>query len=203
MIYTSFIELSQHYLGTVRDPLDCSTFYLLSVPLTFLMCICVHWGSIFGTLLVYVLIYRIATKAGSIGQRSVPKNTSKKGKKNDAYIDDGSSSGATDVSTTAGSPTADKYITTTKNAVARSQEDKERKAMRTIALLLLTFAICWIPLSIIFVITAMHPDMLSSWWMILGYWLGYVNSMLNPVCYAVGNPFFKETLIKILTRKSK
>ncbi len=44
-----------------------------------------------------------------------------------------------------------------------SKDEKERKALRTIALLLVTFAICWLPLSFVFVLTAVKPGYLNDW----------------------------------------
>ena len=121
------------------------------------------------------MIFRIATKAGAVGEKVDRKSVKRKPKDDE---------------------TSSKYMEKEQKD-QKSQDDKERKALRTIALLLLTFALCWLPLSFVFIITAMRPSYLSQWWMISGYWMGYVNSMLNPVCYAVGNPFFKETLLKI------
>ncbi len=46
---------------------------------------------------------------------------------------------------------------------AMSKDEKERKALRTIALLLVTFAICWLPLSFVFVLTAVKPGYLNDW----------------------------------------
>ena len=125
------------------------------------------------------MIFRIAAKAGSVGEKVGQKSIKRKGDPSENYVEK-----------------SKKEI-----AEAKNQEEKERKALRTIALLLLTFAFCWLPLSFIFIITALRPNYLSQWWMISGYWLGYVNSMLNPVCYAIGNPFFKETLLKIFCSK--
>ena len=83
-------------------------------------------------------------------------------------------------------------------AKIETESADDGKAMRTIALLLFTFTICWLPLSIVFVLIALDPDSLGVFWVIFGYWMGYVNSMLNPICYAIGNPFFKETLLRII-----
>lgn len=38
---------------------------------------------------------------------------------------------------------------------------------------------------------------------VFGYWMGYVNSAINPICYAIGNPIFKEALLKMVCGKGK
>ena len=42
-VFTPYIYLSQIFLGKERDPLECSTYYLTSISLTFIMVTCVHW----------------------------------------------------------------------------------------------------------------------------------------------------------------
>ena len=76
---------------------------------------------------------------------------------------------------------------------------KERKALKTIALLLVTFAVCWIPLGIYDIVETIFPGSFSITWLVAFYWMGYANSMLNPLCYAAGNRQFRESLRKLLT----
>ena len=76
---------------------------------------------------------------------------------------------------------------------------KERKALKTIALLLVTFAICWIPLGIYDIVETVFPGSFNMTWLIAFYWMGYANSMINPLCYAAGNPHFRKSLRKIFT----
>ena len=55
----------------------------------------------------------------------------------------------------------------------------------------------------LFIAEGIASGYLDISWMIAGYWLGYANSMLNPVCYAIGNPFFRESLSKYLCKCRK
>ena len=54
-VFTPYIYLSQIYLGKERDPLECSTYYLTSIPLTFIMVTSVHWAAVGGTGMSYCL----------------------------------------------------------------------------------------------------------------------------------------------------
>ena len=60
-VFTPYIYLSQLYLGKERDPLGCSTYYLTSIPLTFIMVISVHWAAVGGTgTFIYSMFSRAA-----------------------------------------------------------------------------------------------------------------------------------------------
>ena len=221
IMYGTYIQTSQHLLGTDRDPNDCSTYYLTSIPLTTALVIMAHWTGVFGTAIVYVMVYKLAREAGRMNSQlgherkgSVTKgSTEHQSKESNSNHSEVSASeevtiemqgSITSINGAHGTAGGDKTSNTKrmKNPVRNTRKDtKERKAMRTITLLLVTFAICWLPLSVIFMFEALKPAYLSPWWMIGGYWLGYVNSMLNPVCYAVGNPYFRETLSKLLSKK--
>ena len=87
-----------------------------------------------------------------------------------------------------------------KNKSTVKGDDKERKALKTIALLLVTFSICWLPLGIYDIVESLFPGTFSVTTLIAFYWMGYANSMINPLCYAAGNPLFRESLRKFFTR---
>ena len=80
---------------------------------------------------------------------------------------------------------------------------KERKALKTIALLLVTFAVCWIPLGMYDIVETIFPGSFNMTWLIAFYWMGYANSMINPLCYAAGNPHFRKSLRKLFTCRNK
>ena len=44
-----------------------------------------------------------------------------------------------------------------KSVNRKVQDSSDRKAIRTIALLLITFAVCWMPLAFVFIIEAIKP----------------------------------------------
>ena len=86
----------------------------------------------------------------------------------------------------------------------RLEQKRERKAARTLAIITGSFVCCWLPFFILALVMPFcgescdkFPPLLIS---IIG-WLGYFNSLLNPVIYTVFNPDFRNAFRKILFGK--
>ncbi|XP_038219690.1 5-hydroxytryptamine receptor 1-like [Zerene cesonia] len=76
---------------------------------------------------------------------------------------------------------------------------KERKASTTLGIIMSAFIICWLPFFVLalirpFVNEDTIPDAVSA----LFLWLGYINSLLNPIIYATLNRDFRKPFQEIL-----
>lgn len=81
---------------------------------------------------------------------------------------------------------------------------KERRAARTMAIIMGAFVVCWLPFFLMYVIFPFCGQCAeaTNHHIINGIvWLGYVNSTLNPVIYTVFNVDFRRAFKNLLTGK--
>ena len=165
------------------------------------------------TIFAYVLIYFIVRRSGTIKSQNYQVPVTK-GENTDSW-----SGSESTVSTIVGKvpsaqnlPSSESTLSTSAGDMVqvksekrksevptgRVKNDRNLKTLRTIALLLAVFTICWLPMGIqtlIYGITGKLEDNLVG---TISMWLTFCNSVLNPICYSIGNRKFRETLTKIL-----
>ncbi|XP_075248309.1 5-hydroxytryptamine receptor 1A-like [Convolutriloba macropyga] len=85
----------------------------------------------------------------------------------------------------------------------RAAEKRERRAIMTLFIILATFAVCWLPFFLIALIVpfcgakCQPPYFLS----LLIDWLGYLNSTLNPIIYALMNDDLRQAFKELIHRQ--
>ena len=91
-----------------------------------------------------------------------------------------------------------------KNKIERRKRRRARKALRMISFILGAFVICWSPYHIIIIIKG-FCDIPSEGYSCINdhlynfaYYMCYMNSPINPFCYAMANIAFKRAFIRIL-----
>lgn len=86
---------------------------------------------------------------------------------------------------------------------SRSSFSKERKATKTLGVIMGAFTACWLPFFILALIRPFYTDAIPQWLHSLFLWLGYANSFLNPVIYARFNREFRTPFKEILLFRCK
>uniref|UniRef100_A0A0K0E770 G_PROTEIN_RECEP_F1_2 domain-containing protein n=1 Tax=Strongyloides stercoralis TaxID=6248 RepID=A0A0K0E770_STRER len=80
---------------------------------------------------------------------------------------------------------------------------RERKALKTIGIVVMGFIICWMPFFILYLIEVIIDDLNKSTAFgilnVFFLWLGYSNSVLNPIIYTMYNGDFRRCFRDLLT----
>nr|APC23842.1 alpha-1 adrenergic receptor [Platynereis dumerilii] len=76
---------------------------------------------------------------------------------------------------------------------------REKKAAKTLGIVVGVFILCWFPFFFILPLEALCEDChIPGWLFKIIFWLGYCNSMMNPIIYACSSREFKRAFIRIL-----
>uniref|UniRef100_A0A8C5L2G0 5-hydroxytryptamine receptor 1B n=1 Tax=Jaculus jaculus TaxID=51337 RepID=A0A8C5L2G0_JACJA len=162
------------------------------------------------TLLLIALYGRIYVEARSRILKQTPSRTGKRLTRAQLITDSpGSTSSVTsinsrapDVSSESGSPV---YMNQVKVRVSDALLEKkklmaarERKATKTLGIILGAFIVCWLPF---FIISLVMPICKACWFHMAIFdffnWLGYLNSLINPIIYTMSNEDFKQAFHKL------
>ncbi|XP_020008850.1 5-hydroxytryptamine receptor 1B [Castor canadensis] len=167
------------------------------------------------TLLLIALYSRIYVEARSRILKQTPNRTGKRLTRAQLITDSpGSTSSVTsinsrapDVPSESGSPV---YVNQVRVRVSDALLEKkklmaarERKATKTLGIILGAFIVCWLPF---FIISLVMPICKDACWFHMAIfdffnWLGYLNSLINPIIYTMSNEDFKQAFHKLIRFK--
>lgn len=79
---------------------------------------------------------------------------------------------------------------------------QDNKALLSLALLVVTFVICWTPSILCDILYAFCPSKVPMWLITMSYWVLALSSLLNPFLYGIGSNDFRR-LAKLLLCEDK
>ncbi|KAG7190665.1 hypothetical protein KM043_006743 [Ampulex compressa] len=81
----------------------------------------------------------------------------------------------------------------------RLARKKEKRATLILGFIMGSFIACWLPFFLLYIVKPLFPDFdIPSQAFVIAFWLGYMNSALNPFIYTVFNKDFRRAFRRIL-----
>lgn len=78
------------------------------------------------------------------------------------------------------------------------ESKRERKAAKTLAIITGVFVMCWLPFFIMAIAMPLLQLKPHKYLFAFLLWLGYINSMLNPIIYTIFSPDFRKAFKRLL-----
>ena len=85
--------------------------------------------------------------------------------------------------------------------LAEQRSRREHKAANTLVLITICVIVCWLPFYTMYTVSSIFGlkfASTSNFYFKLSIWLGYTNSFLNPIIYAITNPYYREAFKRLI-----
>ncbi|KAK5603869.1 5-hydroxytryptamine receptor 1B [Crenichthys baileyi] len=105
--------------------------------------------------------------------------------------------------TTSSSPNVNQVKVTVSDALLekkRISAARERRATKTLGIILGAYIVCWLPFFIYTLLVPLCESCFHAGLFDIFTWLGYLNSLINPIIYTMSNEDFKQAFHKLMMR---
>ena len=68
---------------------------------------------------------------------------------------------------------------------------RDKRAAKQMAILVTCFAICWLPYTVVALVTSLYPNTIPEVVFEITFWLLWLNSAINPFLYSFVNDSFR------------
>jgi len=85
----------------------------------------------------------------------------------------------------------------------KNERKQDSKAAKTLSAILIAFIVTWTPYNVVVCWEAFFPNSIPDNIFAISYFLCYINSTINPLCYALCNARFRLTYMRILRCRFK
>ncbi|XP_067657936.1 histamine H3 receptor-like [Haliotis asinina] len=75
---------------------------------------------------------------------------------------------------------------------------KDKKAARSLFILVLVFGVCWMPYEVCALISSVCPDCIHPVFFEFTFWMLWINSTINPILYPLLHKRFREAFFKLI-----
>ena len=158
VFWSLYIGLTQYYFGKERELNQCSVYFLNYTGFALFNAIATLILPVVTTIILYAYIYRIAKKGSKDLQTvSIRINIKTESANKEEEGKGGRRSAIPSISSNLSTSIETRTIRNRENINRRTEESQDRKAIKTIAMLLVIFAMCWLPLSLVFILEAVKP----------------------------------------------
>jgi len=82
--------------------------------------------------------------------------------------------------------------------VSMSREERERRTFVTLAYIVITYVICWVPFHIVYDLSFIYPNIVSNSAFTYTFWMTYLNSTVNPFIYAFTSRDLRDAIKKVI-----
>ncbi|XP_033737652.1 histamine H3 receptor-like [Pecten maximus] len=89
------------------------------------------------------------------------------------------------------------------NSTNNKTLQQDRKAARSLFILVLTFGVCWMPFEVTALVSTICGGCVEPIFFEVTFWLLWINSTINPVLYPLLHPRYRRAFLNLLGKKNR